>query len=208
MKSTKNAIFIWIPKTAGTSVWTALKENYGCPKLKLPEQWPKFKQSGILTFSHVSIPGLRAKGFISDEFYNSSFKFCFVRNPFDRMVSLYHYLMKDKIIKQGISFKKFCKMVHDDPNPIGLYNVKRKSQAQPQVKWLVPEMDFIGRFENLQSDFDKILTRLELAPVELPHTRVSKNRKPTKAYYDKKTISLVRKIYKADFETFGYSEEL
>ena len=211
---TKNALFFWIPKTAGTSIHETIRTLTPMPKLKLPEQWPKFCNQGLVTFAHVSVNQLRAKNYILDDFYYSAFKFTFVRNPFDRAVSLYHYLIKDKIVRKGTPFKKFLKMVKKGVPPIGLYNVKGMSQANPQHCWL-PEyydnvtgsMDYIGRFENLQQDFNEVLRTLGLPETEILKKRVSKGRDKTVKYYNDETADLVRQIYKMDFVLYGYDME-
>jgi hypothetical protein len=90
-------IFIWIPKCAGTSIYTVLKK-YGCQKLRENKEFRNFKNHGWVTFGHVSINYLLSKGFVERDYFNEAFKFCVVRNPWDRFVSIYKYLKYDKIM--------------------------------------------------------------------------------------------------------------
>ncbi len=102
----KNVIYFWLPKTAGTSIHDVLKQ-YSCPLLKERRRYKTFNNEGFVTFGHVSIAYLLDKNIVEQEYLDSAFKFCFVRNPWDRLVSLYYYLKYDK----KMSFKSFCHLV-------------------------------------------------------------------------------------------------
>jgi chondroitin 4-sulfotransferase 11 len=74
----KKCIFVHIPKTAGTSVTDAL---FGTPRPRhRPLQWYEGMEP---------------------ELYKEYFKFAFVRNPWDRLVSGYHYVVNKKPKKQS-----------------------------------------------------------------------------------------------------------
>ncbi len=116
----KNVLFIWIPKAAGTSIRKAL-DKYGCPTLTHPksmyhDSYLSFNNKGFVTFGHVNISYLLKKGIVNREYFDGAFKFCFVRNPWDRLVSLYHYRDYDK--NKGkkrlkkMSFEEFVKLVY------------------------------------------------------------------------------------------------
>ena len=109
-RSTPDAVFVWIPKAAGTSISTALASATGsCLTLLSPGQVTAcFPQRGLVTFGHQSYGQLVDEGYIDHEFDRRSFKFCFVRNPFDRTVSLFHYLRKKGCLHQKTSFRTFC----------------------------------------------------------------------------------------------------
>jgi hypothetical protein len=77
----KNAVFLWIPKNAGTSIYSVLVQ-YGCIKFKdIKSAKYAFPQKGFVTFGHMSYEQLVDKDIVSTYFNNSSYKFCFVRNP-------------------------------------------------------------------------------------------------------------------------------
>jgi len=102
----EDVLFIWVPKAAGTSVYHILSK-YNCPKLKGNKDAQEFENSGFVTFGHLSISYLLETNVISKDYLKKSFKFCFVRNPWDRFVSLYHYTQYDK----RMSFEKFVLLI-------------------------------------------------------------------------------------------------
>lgn len=248
MLKKKRVIFIWIPKTAGTSMFNIFKQ-YGAYRLKDPYSLRNFKNKGFLVTTHFDIFKLLSKGFISKEFFKKSFKFSFVRNPWDRLVSLYQYrryllgyknfsqfvfeLQKMAKNQNNLFFKIFNKsfdlflyqsnLLYKNSNlifyfhylgllkniyfPIGLYNVFGLSQANPQYNWITNNkgdcvLDFLGRFENLNSDFNEICNILGIKE-KLPHLRETKHSNYRK-YYNKETKNIVKKIYEKDIKTFNY----
>jgi hypothetical protein len=152
---------------------------------------------------------LKENNTIRQEFDDTAFKFCFVRNPFDRAVSLFYYLKKTKKLHQDLSFKSFSHILCDKAFPrVGLYNRNGLSQCNPQVDWIKDRdgkifVDFIGRVENIDEDFKKICTKLGLN-VELPHINRTIH-KYYREYYDEESLSLITDAYREDLETLGYS---
>ena len=75
-------IFIHIPKNAGTSIRNSFNIN-GYDKQVVSKRYPHSTCSEI-------------KKYCGDEIWNSYYKFSFVRNPFDRLVSFYHFHKSDQ----------------------------------------------------------------------------------------------------------------
>jgi hypothetical protein len=160
---------------------------------------------------------------MSLKYYKNGFKFCFVRNPFDRLVSLYNYHKVQK--RLGFDFDTFVKLLYEEfknkkvPS-VGLYNVRTFNKDSPlyhpfiygnqynqMIKWIPREIGYIGRFENLEYDVNQILIILGYTgpTINVPTINVSKKYKPTKDYYtDEQTLKYVRAIYKKDLIRFGY----
>jgi hypothetical protein len=68
--------------------------------------------------------------------------------------------------------------------------------------------DFIGRFENLQEDVNKIynMTNTEKT-AEIPHEVMAENREERQdylKYYDEESIAIVNELFQRDFQAFGY----
>ena len=181
-------IFLHINKTAGTSVGRAI----GLPVKR------------HLTASEII-------ELIGRERWDTAWKFTFVRNPWDRAVSLYEYRrMKDRtgIGSDGLSFGEWVQRVFsDDPDPA--YHNKRRPFL-PQSEWLKDDrgavgIDFIGRFEHLASDFERVAERV--APgASLPRLNASRRRQYSD-YYDARSRDLVARWFAEDIECFAYRFE-
>ena len=208
----KNVLFIWVPRTGGTSIWRYLSTQSG----SVDKLWRKpyeFENQKIVTFAHTSIMDLLSKNIMSRDYFSNAFKFAFVRNPWERLVSLYFYLRPGNHPKISTkSFDSFCLGLKDIVlEPVGFYNVRGLSQCNQQVDWLFDKdgrliVDFIGRFENLQSDFEKICDRTGITARRLPRVNITKHRHYS-AYYTVETRQVVEELFKKDIETFGYSFE-
>jgi hypothetical protein len=132
--------------------------------------------------------------------YDNLFKFAFVRNPWDRLVSRYSYLLKvknhprHKFIQQMKSFDEYV-----------TWEIERAKFFQhtyvtgPDGKLIV---DFIGHYERLQEDFAKVSAGLGIK-AELPRINSSSHR-DYRSYYTLETRRQVGEFFKRDCELFGY----
>jgi hypothetical protein len=207
----RDVLFYWVPKAAGTSIYTVLL-NYACPRHRWLTPTEPFHNKGFTTFGHVHLPDLVKAGIVSEEYVRGAFKFAFVRNPFDRLVSLFSYLKKLPLdeVPPAMGFEEFCALVTERPiDPVGLYNFKGLSQCNPQVHWLCDEsgrlvVDFVGKYETLDQDFAEVCRRIGIPAPDMPHENKSQHA-PYQDYYNERTRSAVAKFYRRDLETFGYS---
>ncbi|ARN73891.1 sulfotransferase family 2 domain-containing protein [Oceanicoccus sagamiensis] len=200
-----NAVFIWIPKNAGTSTFDVLRREAGFLKLKrMPELTSHFKQKGRVSFAHIDYQALRSNGHVSDEFDQTAFKFCFVRDPYERVVSLYHYFLKDERIGGNTTFLEFCQLLKNtEIEPIGLYNYSGLSQCNPQVRWLDGmKMDFVGRYEDLEADFTRLAKEFSVVAT-LPNLNRARFYRLNE-YYCAESKAIVEDYYREDFVAFDY----
>ncbi|MCG8363032.1 MAG: sulfotransferase family protein [Pseudanabaenales cyanobacterium] len=65
-------------------------------------------------------------------------------------------------------------------------------------------IDFVGRFENLQSDFDRVCDRMGIEQQPLPHKNVMNRKQHYTEFYDDESQALVKALYHQDIEYFGY----
>lgn len=205
-RSRRKAVFIWIPKTAGASFYSCLD----APKLwvSLHRVKYRFANTGTVTFGHMDYSGLVRAGLVSRRFDEAAYKFAFVRNPYGRAVSLYFYLKKYGILPADGSFLQFCRRLHQEGcEPIGLYNVSGLSQCNPQTRWVENiQMDFIGRFETIEDDSEKVFSALGLQGVHLP--RINKtDHGGYEEYYCRESKEIIEKFYAEDFRNFDYGYE-
>ena len=201
----KNAVFIWIPKAAGSSVYRTLN----APKLKeLRLVKYRFPNKGMVTFGHMDYAELVNQGYVSKAFDETAYKFAFARNPYKRAVSLFLYLKRRTFIPNVESFRTFCRRLRDDGcEPIGLYNLEGMSQCNPQVRWVENvNMSFIGRVENISHDLDIVFKATGTTPQPLPHVNRSTHADP-RSYYCAESKEIIEQFYKEDFEYFNYPIE-
>lgn len=202
------AVFIWVPRTGGTSVHGTL-EDAGCFKFKTAAEARRdFSQSGLATFGHQSFHQLVDAGAITPPYADAAWTFAFVRNPWDRAVSLFAFLRRRGLLRPSESFCDFAeRLAARDFDPVGLYTARGLSWCNPQVEWLRDgsgrlAVDFIGRFESLAEDLAIVHRRLAIE-ASLPHLN-AENRAPYRDVYDDRSRELVDVAYADDIETFGY----
>jgi chondroitin 4-sulfotransferase 11 len=184
------ALFIHIPKSAGRSVVRGLFDVQSVEHA--PADW--YQQ-------------------LDREKFDRYFKFTFVRNPWDRAVSAYTYLRKGGS-KASKDDQYWCQFV----NTFGSFdefvcnwmteeNIMRNALFTPQVAYLKNifgqvNMDFVGRFENLEEDFKTIASKLNLE-AQLPHLNQSREEQ-YQSLYTESSREIIRKIYAQDIDTFDY----
>jgi hypothetical protein len=187
-------IFVHIPKTAGISVAATLFKNRG---------------GGHETIQYY-------QSILKPEDFDRFFKFTFVRNPWARLYSAYHYLKaggfgpNDKRwFEENLSqFKDFEEFVLHWLTPD---NIQTKPHFRPQTDFIldsdgVNRMDYVGRMENLCDDFEKITNKLSIKR-KLSFMNRGQNSDYSKAY-TKEMIRLVEEIYKTDIVQLNYTCQL
>ena len=205
MAADKEILFIHIPKSAGVSISQALVKKVG-----LKTYGPHFK------CKHLFYP----QGDLERENY---FVFTFVRNPWERLVSTFYYIMKGgraeiDARRRDLYLSKyqgdFSKFVLDIKNWIdiredaSIYPDRFIPHFRPQFEYIFDDqgnnmVDFIGRFENIGDDFRTLCTALSIDAVKLPTSNRSSHGRYHK-YYDHKTMEIVADFYAKDIELFDY----
>lgn len=190
-----NVMFIHVPKTGGLSIEKSLCLTIVRTVGKFRN---RFTNSGQYSFGHIDVRKRLKNGAISKEFYESAFKFCFCRNPFDRAVSHYFYARykHPDILSPWVSFIDFTRTLK-------VYG--KTFQCQ---KYYVDDIDFnfIGRFENLEKDFNKVkeATGITGNLVKMNSTK----HKHYSEYYNDESAENIAKFYQEDFERFEYDNRL
>jgi hypothetical protein len=219
-----NCLFVHIPKTAGQSIeqffMNALGLDWDGDREKLLLQANDDRGRGTEKLAHLSAAEYTRCGYVAPEDFSSFFKFSFVRNPWDRILSEYRY----RNYFQHYSFRDF--VLNKLPKP-GWDDQYR--HVMPQFDMLHDEqghllVDFVGRFESLQQDFDHVCDVLGIAPSDLPHRNPSDKKsrdlkrkfrnflyrngenglRDAPDFYDDETREAVARHYRKDIETFGY----
>jgi hypothetical protein len=223
-------VFIHIPKTGGISVEHVFLDLVGltwdsrAPLLLRGNDDPA---KGPPRLAHLTATEYVSLGYLSREQFDAYFKFSFVRNPWDRMVSEYKY----RGHPMRMSFKTW---LFDHLPPRGFTDAY--CHLVPQHEFIYDQegrllADFVGRYESLQADFDRVCERLGIPHTPLPHENRSldapriqslndvKKRirrwlwtlRPRNVYphytqyYDDESRARVGQLYRRDIEIFGYA---
>ena len=220
-----NCFFVHIPKVAGTSIEARLFEYVSNDRETCLMSVNEDPAKGPSVLDHITAKQLVECSHITQDEFNQLFKFSFVRNPWDRLVSEYKY----RKYQLQFEFKKFVFDYWPKPAFNDLY-----LHIIPQYKFLYGNdgkllVDFVGRYERFQKDFEYICHRLGISNKKLPLRNVSASRKfsvrnaarwlksPIKEtclrqhtkyhytdYYDEETQAFVANYYRRDIEIFGY----
>ena len=193
--------FVHIPKTGGTSLASALLSQ-GEAFNRLPERIERHqnyvKNPSEWTIKHSRMHEL-------DEKYQNFFCFAFVRNPWDLMVSCFSWwtqntkLQTRKEYGRDIKEKGFKAFIKSNSSCLN----ECYHDNQGQSYWLNDNIDFIGRYENLQQDFNTVCDKIWIQRQTLPHINKT-NHKHYSEYYDDESREIVAKNYARDIERFGY----
>lgn len=197
-----NFIFIHVYKVAGTSISDALAP-YNIKSLYMyrPYRYLSRVYPQILPNPYPRhAKAIELKERLPKEVFNHYFKFGFVRNPWDWQVSLYKYPLKKKnhhqrkLINDLGSFENYLK-----------WRIEHEVRLQKDFLYDGSNklVDFIGKIENLQEDFDLICEKIGIEKIKLPHLNKS-NDKSYREFYNDKTKDLLYKAYKDDIELLGY----
>ena len=146
------------------------------------------------------------------------FKFTFVRNPYDRIISFYHHFAHVRgTLLEPDSYRPAPRYhgYHDFLNRILDDKLwKDDLHFKPQYTFIdVDQMDFIGRFENFENDINHIFQMLNMPKyIQLPHDRKSNYTGkcdcpyPTRGFFDTKSANNMYKYFQNDFDLFGYDK--
>ncbi len=222
--SAYRCVFVHIPKTGGQSVehffMNALGLDWNCDRPSLLLNSTTDKSLGTEKLAHLSAPEYVNCGHIGRADFEQWFKFSFVRNPWERIVSEYRY-------RNYFSHRSFRDFVLNKLPAPGFDDKYRHVMSQYDMlhdrngRLLV---NFVGRFETLQEDFDSVCESLAITESRLPHINSSdkqsrhlkrrvenwlflngENRKRHYTeYYDAHSLQRVSELYARDATEFGY----
>lgn len=171
-------IFIHVPRTGGTAFMS-----------RFSPYWKSIGMTDITTRWHEPISFFEK--FKEFPYY---FKIAFVRNPWDRVISMWFVRSKNSTLRSFLS------------------NLKNRLPSdkfvRPQTYWIEngSKLNHLARFENYDQEISFIQRKLSLPKLKLDIVRSTPGRSKTyKNYFDKKSIKIVNDIYKSDILNFGYT---
>ncbi|NKF21647.1 sulfotransferase family 2 domain-containing protein [Solimonas marina] len=189
----RGAIFVHVPKCAGTSVARAIFGQ------------DKFAHLGVREYQLMFSPA----------HFASVYKFTVVRNPWDRLVSAWHFLRSDHgspgdrawVARHLAPYGDFADFV---AYGLARPEIRARHHFRPQVSYLrLPGqstllIDQICRAETLDRDLAQVCDALQLPQVSLPRINTSAHR-DYRSCYDERTRAIVAQHYRDDIAAFGYT---
>lgn len=184
-------IFIHIPRTGGSSINFALSKI--CDKDDI-----------IRRDDTRHNTAMQIKAEVGDATWNSCFKFAFVRNPWEAVLSEYFYILKRAKPKGRKEYEKYTDFNHyltSSKGKLILFHSMCDYIVDKNGKIAV---DFVGRFENLEEDFKQILQKIDLQNMSLPHENATSHSHYSE-YYNERAKQIVAEKFKKDIKMFDYT---
>lgn len=187
----KNFLFIHLPKTAGNSIQSLLKE-YSEDQLVCVND----RQDGVERFEvrnsyaglHKHSKLLDYKKALPESLFNNLFKFSTVRNPWDRVIS--HYFSPHRQVTHW-DRKEFIELIQKIPT------LQQMLMLHADDSNSLSNVNFLLHFENLSHDFDKLCKRIDIPSNPLPfRNRSLKPLTDYRKFYDSELIAMVGEKFK------------
>lgn len=196
-------IFVHIPKCAGSTVeallWPHPRNEADLWMGFVDEHHNKYQTGGL---QHLLASQIRQE--VGRDRFDRYYKFSFVRNPFDRLVSQYAYMAKRP------DLRAFVGMSEEAPFSEYLDLIAQRVHVQwmPQSSFVHDDdgrnlVDFIGRFESFERDLGVVLEHLGIKVTEVPHQNRTE-RGAYQDYYSRADRERVESLYRDDLERFDY----
>lgn len=229
ISSKHRTIFVHIPKVAGQSIETVFLEDLGLDwnnRGELLLRTKKNGEPGPHRLAHLRAKDYVAMGYTNAETYDAYFTFTFVRHPYARVLSLYHYLGYSRIISVRSFIEKVLanKIAEKHFFFISQYDYVFNDDGELLV-------DFVGKLENISEDIQHVFRQSGLTNTKLPHVNKSEKglkrglvaliKRPgllgqlklDRLFRNKKLKELrpsdqerIYQLYQRDFESFDYEK--
>lgn len=230
----KKAIFIHIPKTGGSYIGPTLVKYYGFISYLsvIVNRRPDHNE---VCKTHIIRSKLTGNKLYDNSFFNklvglllycktSSYlneimnmdenkwktytKFCFIRNPYDRVLSGWKHF--NTILNQNSDLFSYINQNPFSPNVTDIEYGHIFMSQQAQIQDINGEcgVDLIGRFENLEEDFKQILKHIGFDKIIHVETKknVSNKNSDSPIVFEKRTIERINELFKEDIELFHYTK--
>lgn len=210
-------VFIHIPRCGGNFINDFFDPDW---IEKIRSETGTFKDADNYQIDHYPLHRYKE---LYQEQYNTYFKFTFVRNPWDRMLSEF-FLKKygqsrggrwgpinDFIDCSQLEFCEFIRKLQDNFHLIEeLMHINHHDVSHfMSYKHYIenPEnLEFVGKLENFNADFSSLCKNFSIAYTPKPKINQT-NHLHYSEYYSSKTRDIVGELYSWDIKKFNYKFE-
>ncbi|PDH28247.1 MAG: hypothetical protein CNE95_07495 [Puniceicoccaceae bacterium MED-G30] len=205
-------IFFATPRTGSTTVRDVLDEYSDIASVHITEVSSEFP-----FYHHISPLELKAIFMERGWEWDSYRKFCFVRNPYDRVVSLYHHFLRIRkenklkgvkgllwrlryLTTRAPSFRQYVMRLNSSKRlPTTLPEFVGDGEGRLMV-------DTVLKYEELAESLPECLMRygLDVDAQNIPHLNASARERDYRKYYDSTLKKKVQELYQYEFKEYGY----
>lgn len=204
-------VFVHIPKTGGTAMALALEARAmkddvmigDTPKAIKRRRRVDTSRARGRVWKHSTLADI--DGLFSVEELAGLFAFTLVRNPWDRVVSYYHWLREQSFDHPAVALSK----AHDFAGFLGQTQIQESLRASPYAQYMtradgVEQCQAYVRLEHLAEDLQPVEDHLRFR-LEMPRANRSHRDGDYRAYYSDTTAQVIAEVCGDDISRFGYS---
>jgi Sulfotransferase family len=192
----KRFLFVHVPKTAGNSIQSILRQYSEDEIVALRGEQEGIERFGVRNpkyeiKKHSTLAEYQAA--LGEEKFRDLYKFVCVRNPWDRMISLYFSPGRKVAQWDRAAFQRLISKT------LSVADYLRLDEGSPFAN-----VDRVMKFETLAEDFRSVCAELNITSPPLPKYNRS-SRDAYTQYYDDELREMVGQRFAAEIEHFGYA---
>jgi len=207
-------IFVHIPKTGGTALSLALEDRAmaddiligDTPKAQRRKRRLKGAKAAGRLWKHAKLADVL--GLVSAEEIESFFTFTLVRNPWDRVVSYYHWLQAQRFdhpavaLARELEFSAFLNHPHTQATlSADSYGSYMRAPSGAEC------CDAYVRLERLEDELAPVRAHLGLKLDDIPRVNASRREADYRSYFSAADSDLLARLCAEDIARFGYRFE-
>ncbi len=206
----RNYIFVHIPKTGGTSLALALESRAmkddiligDTPKAKRRRKRLKGAQSAGRLWKHSTLADI--DGLVPAAFIANAFTVTLVRNPWDRLVSYYHWLRAQAFDHPAVKLAQS----NDFTGFLNAEHTQTSIRLAPYASYMttadgIERASAYIRLEKFETDAAPFWDHLGFR-LDLPQINVSGRARDFRGYYSDRDAELVAELCADDIARFAY----
>jgi hypothetical protein len=218
-----------IPKVGGNTIKNILEEYYGFKTkyfinsnhanfvihenevIKMGTGFTNISKHGMLKY-YMLDKEYNKQMDMNDEKWKTYYKFTFVRNPYDKIISAWKFCKQKNMIDNDISLYDFLTKKENHSSYVHSHSYLQQTDHLLDLNNEL-KIDFIGRFEYLYEDLNQVLFNLGIKQIKhkiFIERNIIYNKSDIDSnyidYFDDSTIILVNDLFSDDFNNFNFKK--